>query len=613
MSEYGKRLRFSLYSFFPILALGLLIGIITLGPNYYLPLTVIFLTSSTAGIFIINHMLGFETINQDLNPVLIQKRRREEKLAQLVERKSELLLELDEKTRKLDELVSTVSNKFEKKKGPILLATSEFEMLSNRDAYFTKYHHHNWIEKWKNLEPIVNLFFSLDDIPITYLPEMRKLQIITTIGEEIINIRNQKYVKQELEKHHDYFETLEAYPLTPKQREAIVIDEHRNLVIAGAGTGKTSTLIGKTGYLLHKEAVKPEELLLLSFGRDPKKEMTERINERFDLSLDVNTFHGLGMTIIAQANNEKPSVSILSTDRVKLQQFIGKVINENRSDEDFVRNLNTFFLSQTEYKSLWEFKTMGEYYSYLRENNVRSLKGDLVKSYEELEISNWLYLNGIEHEYERRYEHRTANKLYGQYTPDFYLPDYNIYIEHFGIDRNGNTAPCVPRDRYLQGMAWKRETHQQNDTKLIETYSYERMEGNLTEKLLTKLLEYNVQITPVSQDQIFNQLNEMGYVKPIYGLIATFLNLYKSSTLDLYTLKVRARELDDTNRNLAFLEIFTRIEKAYEEYLRDHNEIDFNDMIKKATEYQKSGQAVTNYKYILVDEFQDISQSRNQL
>jgi len=584
-----------------------------LGPDYYFPLLVIFFVSSTAGIFIINNLLDFETINQDLNPVLIQRKRREEKLIRLVERKASLLLELDDKKTKLEELVSTISDKFEKIKGVILLAISEFEMLSNRDAYFSKYDHHNWFENWRKLEPVVDLFFSLEDIPITYLSEMRELQTYLTNGEEIINKRNQKYIQQELKKHHDYFETLETYPLTLKQREAIIIDEHRNLVIAGAGTGKTSTIIGKTGYLLRKEAVKPEEILLLSFGRDPKKEMNKRLQERFGLALDVNTFHGLGMKIIAEAKNEKPLVSVLSTDQIKLQHFIGKVIDENRSDNDFIKNLNKFFLSQTEYKSLWDFKTLGEYYSHLRENQIRSLKGDQVKSYEELEIANWLYLNGVDYEYEHRYEYRTTNKLYGQYKPDFYLPDYEIYIEHFGVDRVGNTAPCIPKNRYLQEMDWKREIHQQHNTKLIETYSYERMEGNLTEKLLIKLQDHDVKIVPISQDQIFTQLNEMGIIQPIYGLLATFLNLYKSSTLDLYTLRVKSRESENPNRSITFLEVFTRIEKAYEEYLRDNNEIDFNDMIKKATEYLVSEQVVTNFKYVLVDEFQDISQSRNQL
>jgi DNA helicase-4 len=613
MSGYEKKERFLLYSFFPILFIGFILGISFISSTFYLPLFLIFSATTAVGFLIIKYLFGFETINQDLNPSIIQRRRKEEKLAQLEIKKEALLQELQEKTDNLDELITYVSNKFDRKKEIVLQAVHEFNYLKNRDNYFSKLVYHNWYVKWSHLGSIVNLFHSLDEIPISYESEMAELTSFLNKNTSIVFLRNQIYVKQELEKFEDYFNTLEKYPLTLKQREAIITDEHRNLVIAGAGTGKTSTLIGKTGYLIQKKVVKPDELLLLSFGRDPKNEMITRLKDRLGISLDVNTFHGLGMKIIAEARNEKPSISNLSTDNIKLQQFIGKIIESNLEDKDFLINLNRFFLSQIEYKSLWEFKTQGEYYTYLRENKIRSLNGDIVKSFEELEIANWLFQNGIKYEYEKKYKHKTSNKLYGQYKPDFYLNDYDIYLEHFGIDREGNTALCVPKAKYLQERTWKLETHQRFGTKLIETYSYEKKEGNLTEKLLEKLLDHEVELTPVSQDQIFKKINEMGIVKPIYGLLTTFLNLYKSSTTDIHSLRERAKESDDINRNLSFVEIFDKIEKSYEKYLAEHYEIDFNDMIKKATQVLLAGEVQTDYKYVLIDEFQDISQSRNQL
>jgi len=613
MSEYEKKERFLLYSFFPIVFLGFIFGIFIVSPKFYLPLFTLFIVIETAGFYIIKYLIGFEAINQDLNPKIVQKRRQEEKIAQLEEKRDVLLQELEEKTIKLEERIAEVSKKFEKKKTPISQAVQDFNYLESRDNYFSRYDYFNWYLKRKHLESIVNLYYSLPEIPISYISEMKELQSIFNNPEMKIKPRNQNYVEQELVKYQDYFNSLEKFPLTQKQREAIIIDEHRNLIIAGAGTGKTSTLIGKTGYLLSKESVKPEELLLLSFGRDPKKEMTTRLNDRLGQKLDVNTFHSLGMKIIAEAETEKPSISVLSTDTIKLQQFIGQIIESNLEDKEFLTNLNKFFLSEMEDMSLWDFKTLGEYYTYLRENHVRSLNGDQVKSFEELQIANWLFLNGINYEYEKPYEHRTASKLYGQYKPDFYLPDYQIYIEHFGVDREGNTAPCVPKQKYLTGMTWKRETHQQFNTKLVETYSYEKQEGTLTENLLEKLLEHEIEITPVSQNEIFNKIYEMGIVKPIYGLLATFLNLYKSSTTSINSIKEKARESKDQNRNLAFIHIFEIIEQSYEKYLVEHNEIDFNDMIKKATQYLNSGKTRTEYKYVLVDEFQDISQSRNQL
>ena len=69
-----------------------------------------------------------------------------------------------------------------------------------------------------------------------------------------------------------------------------------------------------------------------------------------------------------------------------------------------------------------------------------------MKSYGEVEIANFLYLNGIEYIYESPYKIDTRTKEFGQYKPDFYLPDYDIYIEYFGIDRNGNPPAYFQND-----------------------------------------------------------------------------------------------------------------------------------------------------------------------
>ena len=74
-----------------------------------------------------------------------------------------------------------------------------------------------------------------------------------------------------------------------------------------------------------------------------------------------------------------------------------------------------------------------------------------------------------------------------QYRPDFYLPKHRIYLEHFGIDKSGNTAPWINKVKYNESITWKRNLHKEFKTKLIETYSWERMEVTLTEKLKAKL------------------------------------------------------------------------------------------------------------------------------
>jgi DNA helicase-4 len=431
-------------------------------------------------------------------------------------------------------------------------------------------------------------------------------------GKSMITKSNQDFIKNELEKYSAFFDSIELNPLTSNQRIAIVTDEKRTLVVAGAGTGKTSTIVGKAGYLIERGLAQPEELLLISFARGAKDEMYERVQSRLGLLLRVETFHSLGLSIIAEVEGRKPSLSELSRDGVKLRNAIEGFIQDRSSDTSFLNHLIQYFgFHSAPYESIFNFTAMGEYYEYLRNHQIRSLKGDLVKSYEECSIANLLYLNGVEYEYEPYYEVDTATREHRQYKPDFYLPESELYIEHFGIDKHGNTAPYVDWRKYHDDMKWKRETHRENHTTLIETYSWWSSEGVLLDRLEDILVSEGVIFNQIPAEEVFNHINELGLVGPFSGLVSTFLNLFKSSGRTIAELDEKSRLLPDSSRPLAFLDIFRDLYNDYEQSLG--SEIDFNDMITRAEEYVSSGRYVSSYKYVLVDEFQDISYGRYKL
>ena len=80
-----------------------------------------------------------------------------------------------------------------------------------------------------------------------------------------------------------------------------------NLTIASAGTGKTSTIVGRIGHLLHS-GVKPEQILLLTFTNKAAAEMIERVAKFFDentaKSIVSGTFHSVSYKLLKQS--EKP-------------------------------------------------------------------------------------------------------------------------------------------------------------------------------------------------------------------------------------------------------------------------------------------------------------------
>jgi DNA helicase-4 len=95
--------------------------------------------------------------------------------------------------------------------------------------------------------------------------------------------------------------------------------------------------------------------------------------------------------------------------------------------------------------------------------------------------------------------------------------------------------------------------------------------------------------------------------------LADFLTLYKSNGFSLDELSRRARQSGSARRAIAFIGVFAQVYDGYEGYLASREEIDFEDMILKATEYVRAGKVRPCHKYIMVDEFQDISQSRHKL
>ena len=432
------------------------------------------------------------------------------------------------------------------------------------------------------------------------------------------NTANSAYIEKELAISKSLFDRIETRPLTEEQRRAVVVDEDRNLVVAAAGSGKTSVIVAKAAWLVRRGFRQPSELLLLAFAKDAQRELRERVVARVgnDASenITVRTFHSLGTSIIGESEGRVPSLAQFAEDRGALprfaQQTIGELISRRETADVFKHWFRDAFAP---YKGQHEFKSYGDYWDYIRKHEIRSLAGEQVKSFEECEIANFLYLNGVAYEYERTYEHDTATTRKRQYQPDFYLTQDGIYIEHFAINASGRTPPFVDHDEYVRSMQWKRELHAENETALVETFSHEQSAGTLLSNLESKLKAHGIVFSPIAPDKVFEVLNQQQRIGPLAGLVATFLQHYKESGLSFEDLAGRAASAEDPRRAQAFLRVFLPIFERYEDTLSKRGEIDFQDMIRRATDHVVSGRFRSRYGYILVDEFQDISPGRAAL
>lgn len=540
-----------------------------------------------------------------------------------------------------DEFIKVIKRYHLKRIDPIYQQVKE--SLEELEGIFStdKYVRYSEIERWKNenkeLKEIAN-----DDFAFKFLSKEKKkiiedfLLIFSSKIDHIREYQNQKFLSKELQNYKEYFDTVENNPLTEKQRLACVVNEDNNLILASAGSGKTSVIIAKAGYLVQSGLALPHEILILAYGKKASEETNERIKNKLSNAegIRASTFHKLGLDIVGESTNRKPRVSKLQEDPAEFYKLINTIIDDLiQEDSTYSSKIVNYFITHLiPYKDEFDYQQQGDYFSDLKENDVSSIKSKVefkakrerrislkqeqLKSFEEVVIADFLFVNNINYIYEHPYEVDTESADKAQYQPDFYLPDYGIYIEHFGIGKNNKTAPFVDEVKYKESMEWKRALHRENETKLIETYSYEMREGTLTESLSIKLEKYHVKLNPLSFRELLTLLNDIGEEKrasKFIKTIVTFLDLFKQSGHSFETLRNNADKHQQKPRCHAFLDIFEAILVQYTNELSQSNTVDFNDMIIKATKLIQGGVYKPSFKHILVDEFQDISAIRSDL
>lgn len=425
-----------------------------------------------------------------------------------------------------------------------------------------------------------------------------------------------RYVKEQLQHHTSYFDQVESNPLTERQRIACIIDDDNNLLLAGAGTGKTSVMIARAGYLVQSQQAKYDDILLLAYGRKAAAEMNQRVQEKLTTDkIKATTFHSLGLSIISQVEAGKPSLSVFAEDEKVKAKWLHHCFESLIENQSEYRTRVLDYFSQYYYveKNDFDFQTLGDYYHYLNDNDILSLKGDKVKSFGALYIANWLFYHGIDYEYAAAYQFDVKTVERRQYKPDFYLPEYELYIEYYGVDEAGNTAPYIDKDQYHASIEWKKTTHQRYNTRCVTLTYAQHKQGVLLSELQNALsaLKIDYEILPI--ESILASLKETGRISVLAELFGKLLGLYKAEDLNEKAQRDIINRAEDTKQAETALALLKPIMSSYNHHLHQRDEVDFEDMIIKAIDYVESGLFTSPWRYIMVDEFQDISKPRARL
>ncbi|WP_430438546.1 UvrD-helicase domain-containing protein [Phocaeicola vulgatus] len=490
---------------------------------------------------------------------------------------------------------------------------------SSEEEQFTKYHK-GFFCKVNSLQKSLEAF------------HIQPSEAISKFARDFGNIHalvkkhNEEIVQNILDTHKVFFDHCLKYPLDKQQRRSIVSEEDNCLVVSSAGSGKTSSIVGKVKYLTEVKGIAPHKILLISYTNKAAAELTERMATN---GLKGYTFHKLAIDIIGRATGTKPSICD-NTDSL----FVD-IYHTLLGNKDFKNSIVEYFIDYQSNEADWEQRKNERREKLSEQKNVqlKAMFPDMdgrtiyVRSEQEQKICFVLSSLGVRFRYEEAYEHQLADEMHSQYRPDFSIyfkqngVTKRIYLEHFGIDEHGLVPAWFAKDKnityeeanqkYNDGITWKKAAHEKFGTQLLVTSSADFHYSDIRDKLRKLLDDAGVPIQEKTDEELYDLVLPKGskQEKAFIRLVATFVTLVKSNCKSVKEVLKQAKNAEDERSVFIIKNIFLPVYERYISALSDNNQIDFTDAILQATEICRVSRPV-GYDYIIVDEFQDISVDR---
>lgn len=425
-----------------------------------------------------------------------------------------------------------------------------------------------------------------------------------------------KYVHRQIETNQEFFS---GKNFDHEQLDAIIKQEDRHLVVAAAGSGKTRTLVGRIAFMIHC-GTSPENILAMAYTNPAEDEMRVRLKSEYGIEkANVRTFHSLGREFARSSPNYRPHIAEGAKSEKLILEAVKTLCNERDFAELYLHFAIEFRAEENKQNSIEQIEKFNR---YIRNQRYLSLDGKQVKSIAERDIANFLFLNKIKFEYEAPVRWADRTEGYKQYEPDFYLPTYDIWIEHWAINRQGEVPDWFSSNlsgsasqKYKKGMEWKREQFKKHNHQLIETYSYQYYEKTLISGLKQQLIKNRVELQEMTAQEIMAKVKRLvSNSFTVRDLMVSFINKAKTNGLNSADISSRLSSGTWSHEQEAFALMMMRIWQQYESLLKTNEMIDFNDMINLALEeVRKQNGQQRRYGHVLVDEFQDITDPQLEL
>lgn len=418
---------------------------------------------------------------------------------------------------------------------------------------------------------------------------------------------------QELKAYKSLFDRIERQPLTHEQRTACVSSARNTLVLAGAGTGKTSTLAGRAAYLQASGKARPEQILLLAFAREAAHEMDSRIASRQKQgggTVQARTFHALGLSIVREVEQTSIALSELNDDTC-LQAYLDReffqLLNGSARYGHLVLSWFDAYETQPRFRSC--FKAEKKYRAYLEQHVFRSYNDDYTRNVSEMLFANALAVLGIAYVYRAHYFRDIYLRAYEPYCCCFYLSTYDCYVEIHDLPES-----WVMHDPLVEKYRTRvREIHCQHGTFLLEFYEQKIDASGINPfvGMIQQALGLGPECLPIS-DKLFRSPSRLRH---LVHLLKSALLAARSGHQNLSVMRTLLENKTDFQHRYQriLLDLLIPLAQSHEQYILDSGKIDYAMMIDRAIRYVQEGKYIAPWSDILIDEFQDLSAQRYAL
>ena len=458
--------------------------------------------------------------------------------------------------------------------------------------------------------------------------------VYNTRPADLVEISTEDFVSLKIPKLRRHLAAI-GMQLDEEQERANARPEHRLLIKARAGSGKTRTLCARAALAIRDDNLMPNQVMILAFNKAAAAEVRHRVQRMggipdFD---NARTFHSLAYQLA------KPKKKLLfnagghhaAREQSRfVQRMMQRILNPAFKDA-----MVEFFR-----KELEQIEDIGrdlpprEYLQFRRALKLVTLLGKRVKSNGEKFIADFLFEHGIEYRYERVWEWKSdiLDGVPFPYKPDFSIVanGHDYILEHWAIDPEDRHAALpthwdISAEQYRQQILDKQKFWIREGKPLLETHTGLVRDGRTAfENRLKRILESaGIRCQRLPKKEIVRRVFKNDF--SISRMADLFLQFIQHA-------KKRGWSADDVARHLSaapdkepraqlFHQLALRAYREYELMLEEQQAMDFDDLLVQAAEEVEArgasasihlGQGrmmpLGHLRWILLDEYQDFSE-----